>query len=324
VGEADLDLNLGVPLVLLAKVVQGNRAVVGATVTAFVNRDDGLPAVEVELQDDGLGADRVAGDGLYAKYFLDFVENQPSKRFGLSCEVLGTEETKVHHGRNSAMREDSDLPPCCGSSAVGPDSDLRPTGSFVRAQAGGLISVLPTTGINLNNLYPPSKVADLSVGSMDFAASTFAIEFTWPGKQLDIGKVADYKVFYTTNSSLLLQLDNLVAGGQLFNLTADQIEGETGLPIPKEAGQRETILVRMDDFPKDSVIYWRLRADATSNGGQFSLSNLANLYLVDVNKPRVSASLSWGAAIGIFLGAFAATFLVGAAIVWHRRRYGGQ
>ena len=37
-GEADLDLNLGGPLVLLAKVVQGNRAVIGATVTAFVNR----------------------------------------------------------------------------------------------------------------------------------------------------------------------------------------------------------------------------------------------------------------------------------------------
>ena len=33
-----MDLNLGGPLVLLAKVVQGNRAVVGATVTAFVNR----------------------------------------------------------------------------------------------------------------------------------------------------------------------------------------------------------------------------------------------------------------------------------------------
>ena len=35
---------------------------------------------------------------------------------------------------------------------------------------------------------------------------------------------------------------------------------------------------------KDSVIYWRLRVDATSNSGKFSLSNLANLYLVDVNK----------------------------------------
>ena len=62
---------------------------------------------------------------------------------------------------------------------MGPNSDLRPTGSFVRAQvgdgrvqdlidwigdhmnstfqAGGLISVLPTTGINLDSLYPPAK-----------------------------------------------------------------------------------------------------------------------------------------------------------------------
>ena len=39
-------------------------------------RDDGNPAVEVNLQDNGLGADRVAGDGLYAKYFIDFLPNQ--------------------------------------------------------------------------------------------------------------------------------------------------------------------------------------------------------------------------------------------------------
>ena len=38
-------------------------------------RDDGKPAVEVELQDNGLGADQVAGDGLYAKYFLDFASS---------------------------------------------------------------------------------------------------------------------------------------------------------------------------------------------------------------------------------------------------------
>ena len=80
-----------------------------------------------------------------------------------------------------------------------------------------------------------------------------------------------------------------------------QIEGETGLPSPKEAGQRETILVRMDDFPKvfqrfktakfiplkDSVVYWRLQADATiATDSKFSISNLVNIYLVDVNKVR--------------------------------------
>ena len=37
-------------------------------------------------------------------------------------------------------------------------------------------------------------MSDLTLGSMDFTASTFEIKFTWPGKQLDIGKVADYKV----------------------------------------------------------------------------------------------------------------------------------
>ena len=31
--------------------------------------------VEVVLQDNGLGADRVAGDGLYAKYFVEFLSS---------------------------------------------------------------------------------------------------------------------------------------------------------------------------------------------------------------------------------------------------------
>ena len=69
----------------------------------------------------------------------------------MRCEVAATNETKVHHGQNNAMREASEddnflrekrhkvlqvdnMPSCCGSSAVGPDSDLQPTGSFVRAQ----------------------------------------------------------------------------------------------------------------------------------------------------------------------------------------------
>ena len=30
----------------------------------------------MELQDNGLGADRVAGDGLYSKYFINFAANQ--------------------------------------------------------------------------------------------------------------------------------------------------------------------------------------------------------------------------------------------------------
>ena len=60
---------------------------------------------------------------------------------------------------------------------MGPDSDLQATGSFVRAQvvkllflncllkAGGLISVLPTTGVDLDNLYPPSKGTNVLINT---------------------------------------------------------------------------------------------------------------------------------------------------------------
>ena len=40
--------------------------------TLYSCRDDGKAAVELELEDNGLGADQVAGDGLYAKYFIGF------------------------------------------------------------------------------------------------------------------------------------------------------------------------------------------------------------------------------------------------------------
>ena len=99
VGEGDLNLAAGAELVLLAKVMQGGRPVVGANVTAFVTRwvwrmpelkllwklfnsaifdrdVVGEQEREVVLQDNGLGADRVAGDGLYSKYFIDFAANQ--------------------------------------------------------------------------------------------------------------------------------------------------------------------------------------------------------------------------------------------------------
>ena len=118
-----------------------------------------------------------------------------------------------------------------------------------------------------------------------------------------------------------------------------QIVGGAESHIPKESGEKETIIVKMNDFPKvrstsrilktrwsarghfshlpnlklwneffiivltirntfhwfdafkmtflkDSVIYWRLRAEATSKGadGKYSLSNIASVYLVNVNK----------------------------------------
>ena len=90
---------------------QGGRPVSGAAVTVLVDRcvlhlplhpgrDDGGLPVEVALQDDGLGADLVAGDGLYAKYFINYLANMGQKRYSFSCLVEGGEGTTVNHGHN--------------------------------------------------------------------------------------------------------------------------------------------------------------------------------------------------------------------------------
>ena len=99
-------------------------------------------------------------------------------------------------------------PVCCGGSAIDENSDLRATGDFKRAkvyfftsftiskhffpQAGGLISVKATG--SLDDCYPPGRVSDFTLGSMNFTENTFGLSFTWPGNQLDQGTVAGFKV----------------------------------------------------------------------------------------------------------------------------------
>ena len=69
---------------------------------------------------------------------------------------------------------------------------LHFTNNIISLQAGGLISVKATG--SLNNVYPPGRVSDLILGSMNFTENTFGLSFTWPGNQLDQGTVASFKV----------------------------------------------------------------------------------------------------------------------------------
>ena len=47
---------------------------------AIMLRDDGNDPVAVQLQDLGIGPDRVAGDGLYCAYFAEFIPYQVRHR----------------------------------------------------------------------------------------------------------------------------------------------------------------------------------------------------------------------------------------------------
>ena len=138
-------------------------------------------------------------------------------------------------------------------------------------------------------------------------------------------------MFYTGNQSLVPGLGDLEAGGDL--LTVGDLQGNlTTLPPPQAAGTREQMevmhltyqttphQVMMAPFPTDRQLYWRVRV---SSGGKSSLSNTATLYLVEVGAAREEAALTWGEAIGIFLGAFGVTLVLLGAGAWYWGRHGG-
>ena len=110
-------------------------------------------AIILELLDNGSGADGVAGDGLYSRYFASHYD--ADKRYILKCQVSGDGTTHVNGGFTSSKKNQKagDLlnypldprapgaPLCCGSSVpVNPDA-LEPTGEFTRESAGGSFKV---------------------------------------------------------------------------------------------------------------------------------------------------------------------------------------
>ena len=128
-------------------------------------------------------------------------------------------------------------------------------------------------------------------------------------------------------------LDDLEAPG-LEELSKEQLSQNGTLPDPKAAGTVETLLLDMEKFPRDSQLYWRLVV--TGQGGKETQSNMATVYLEAYWQKEIgywkqidfwknidiwdSAELTWGAIVGIFMGAFLGTLLAVAAVVWYRKK----
>ncbi|XP_046718340.1 calcium-activated chloride channel regulator 1-like [Silurus meridionalis] len=208
------------PMVVLAEVSQNYNPVLGASVWANLRSDTGH-SVELQLLDNGAGADVFKGDGIYSRYFTKLkrgkynlkvrVENQQgavqvfSSRHSGSLYIPGyivDGEVKLH-------------PPK-------PPIDVQPVdvGNFTRTVTGESFVVDRDTTIN----FPPNKITDLIA---EIKEDTVLLNWTAPGEDFDVGKVKSYEIRWSDDLKMLQD-----------NFTSCDLDNSSSL-VPQESGFAE-------------------------------------------------------------------------------------
>ncbi|XP_028643985.1 calcium-activated chloride channel regulator 3A-1-like [Grammomys surdaster] len=225
-------------MIVYARVSQGFLPVLGASVTAVIEAEDGHQ-VTLELWDNGAGADTFKNDGVYSRYFTDFHGNG---RYSLKVNAQArkditklTLKQKIKSLYVPGYVENGQIilnPP---RTEVPEEATEAPVEDFSRVTSGGSFTVTgaPPDGDHVS-VFPPSKVTDLEA---EFTGDDH-IQLTWtaPGKVLDKGRAHRY-VIRMSKRSLDLQED--------FNSAT--LVDTSGL-IPKEAGSNETFTFKPETF----------------------------------------------------------------------------
>nr|XP_003479100.1 calcium-activated chloride channel regulator 1-like [Cavia porcellus] len=216
------------PMIVYARVSQGFLPVLGISVTAIIEAEDGNQ-VTLELWDNGVGADTVKNDGIYSRYFTDYHGNG---RYSLKIHAQARKNT----ARVSLRQQNKALyipgyvengkiimnPP---RPEIKEDAEKVELEDFSRLSLGEsfIVSGAPPKG-NHTPVFPPSKITDLQA---KFQGDHIQLSWTASGNVLDKGK-ADHYIIRISKCFLDLQDD--FHNALLVNTS--------GL-IPKEAGSAE-------------------------------------------------------------------------------------
>jgi len=348
----ELDTTTNVKLAVVAEVSQGSKPVVGAKVEAVVERpmdsnNNPQAPIQLDLLDNGGGADKIRNDGTYARYFTQYTGKG---RYSVKCQVTGNKDTGVNGGFIGAKVfpkvPDPHSPLCCGSDAMPPGSQKTPTGNFSRQAAGGAFQVTNEVDLSVDN-FPPGRVTDLAVAN---SPNTVNLNFTAPGDDLDSNQpVASYIIKY---SSTAANLTGLNFENEEFNveITANDLVDSNLSPV--NGGAVKNISIKSVTFSAGTKYVIALKAvDDGSN--QSPVSNMVQIYLPALDDTTtmddtttadhttnvddttsstteattttdllpISTELTIGLSVGVFLGSFAATLLVMGAVYWYRSRY---
>ena len=249
---------------------------------AIIEREDEPIPLTVTLKDEGYGADQIANDGIYSRYFTQLSSHDnTTTRYTLRCQVVGDESTSVVEEKVRAidlkasksypLNPNSPVqtnPICCGSS-IGEDIVTQPTGEFTRVANGYSFRVINPPDTN-QDLYPPGQVTDLSVET-DASGGFGFIEFTATGDDYDFGTATKYEIRYSINFTQIRDPD---AWHELPNITESELVYGNLTPI--EAGLKKNIEPIMSIFGESEQLYY-IAMKVFDEQLVSSLSNIAQL-----------------------------------------------
>lgn len=298
------------PAPVYAYVSQGYSNVLDANVTAVVVPPTEDGPISFPLLDNGVGADILAGDGIYSGYFTQFSANG---RYSLSATVSTSNRTtklqavnpgpqkgmrgrRVHPAVSVARRKTLPLPTEAlpEPESKFPPSDLRPreTGGgeeggggksgwpddlprekmepFTRFTSGGIFKV---HNFQPGDQQPPGRVTDLSVSYVDLYEYSVSLTWTSPGDDLYTGTASSLELRYHESQRISLHFH------KGHEVTASHLT--SGDLTPRPAGEPHSITLKIYGVTVESLegrpVFFGLRA-LDEKGNQGNLSNIATAF----------------------------------------------
>ncbi|XP_058159206.1 calcium-activated chloride channel regulator 4 [Dasypus novemcinctus] len=259
------------PMAVYAEVRQGYLPILGARVTALIESQTGKMQ-ELELLDNGAGADSLKNDGVYSKYFTTYTENG---RYSL--------KVRAHGGTNAVTRSlkrplnravyipgwvvDGKIEGNPPRPEINDDTQTS-LENFSRTASGSafVLSNVPNLPISSwPDLFPPSQITDL-----DARADGEQINLTWtaPGDDFDVGKVQQYVI--RVSGSILDLRDNFDGAFQV---------NTTDL-LPNEANSKETFAFKPGNISEENATHIYIAIQSVDNSNLTSkVSNIAQVAL---------------------------------------------
>ncbi|CAL1532070.1 unnamed protein product [Lymnaea stagnalis] len=287
--QGEIQFNTTQKFGIYAEVLKGKAPVLDAKVVASIERPQSTP-VDLDLYDNGVGADIIKGDGVYAASILprDLLGDG---RYNIKVKVLGIEgKTSVVVAATGTSSRSLDVQ----GSGQQLSTQTEPVDNFQRVTSAGEFRLrgYPGSGAGqevFRDEMAPSRITDLKVISYNFDNFTAVIQWTAVGDDMERGTAFRYNIHVSEEFHQLLtdrKSTSLI-------LNEHVIKGHLDAPGPSGTTEELVILLNATSLKDNLTIFMGVHAvDRAGNEGE--LSNVVSLSPAhETSVPRVPVSDSW-------------------------------